>query len=94
MLFILLDVADERVSGLGRGGSGLFMFVEASIGRADVILIPGGSHPQLIERAAELYKSDYAKCLLPSGGFNPKIPEWKSEWEFLKDVAVKLAWGK
>ena len=55
-----------------------------------MILIPGGSYPQQIERAAELYKGGYAKYLLPSGGFNPKIPEWKSEWEFFENLAVKL----
>lgn len=67
-----------------------FIFVETPIDKADVILIPGGSHPQQIERAAELYKDGYAKYLLPSGGFNPKIPEWKSEWEFFKNLAAKL----
>ncbi len=66
------------------------IFVETLLDKADVILIPGGSHPQLIERAVELYKNNYAKYLLPSGGFNPKLPEYKSEWEFLKSLAVKM----
>jgi hypothetical protein len=32
-----------------------FMFFKTDIRHSDVILIPGGSHPQLIERAAYLY---------------------------------------
>ncbi len=67
-----------------------FIFVEDLPQKADVILIPGGSHPQLMRKAAELYQQNYAPCLLPSGGFNPKIPEYESEWEFLKTIAVGL----
>jgi len=32
-----------------------FMFFETGIKESDVILIPGASHPQLIERAAMLF---------------------------------------
>lgn len=37
-----------------------FIFVETEMENADVILVPGGSHPQLMEKAAELYHKGYA----------------------------------
>ena len=55
----------------------------------DVILIPGGSHPQLIQKAIELYQKGMAKYILVSGGENRKIPDYPSEAEFLKSIAVK-----
>ena len=66
------------------------IFVETEIKNADIILVPGGSHPQLMEKAAELYKQGLAPYILPSGYFNPKIPEHSSEWEFLKSIGVNL----
>ena len=66
------------------------VFVKTEIQAADIILVPGGSHPQLMEKAVELYKQGLAPLILPSGHFNPKIPEYTSEWEFLKSVGVKL----
>lgn len=64
------------------------MFFETSIEPADVILIPGGSHPQLMERAAELYHRGLAPCILPSGGSTPKVKT--TEWEFLRDTGISL----
>lgn len=36
------------------------VFVKTETKIADIILIPGGSHPQLMEKAAELYKHGLA----------------------------------
>lgn len=66
------------------------IFVKTEIQPADIILIPGGSEPQLMEKAAELYKQLLAPYILPSGHFNPKMPEYGSEWEFLKSIGVQL----
>lgn len=66
------------------------VFVKTEIKTADIILVPGGSHPQLMEKAAELYKQELAPYILPSGHFNPKIPEYSSEWEFLKSIGLIL----
>lgn len=66
------------------------IFVKTEIQVADIILVPGGSHPQLMEKAVELYKQGLAPYILPSGSYNPKLPEYNSEWEFLKSIGVKL----
>lgn len=63
-----------------------FMFVETALEPADVILIPGGSHPQLRERAADLYHQGMAPYILPSGGPTKNVAS--TEWEFLREVGV------
>lgn len=65
-----------------------FIFMEDELEKSDVILIPGGSHSQLIERAVELYHKGLAPYILPSGGPNPKLQDYESEWEFLYDYAI------
>ena len=65
-----------------------FMFFEAKLEPADVILIPGGSHPQLMEKAAELFHQGLAPYILPSGGPTPNVNS--TEWEFLRDVGLSL----
>jgi len=68
-----------------------FVFYETALERADVILVPGGSKRQLMERAADLYHRGLARIILPSGGPNPKLsPDYVSEWEFLTDVGKSL----
>lgn len=67
-----------------------FIFVETKIEKSDVILIPGGSHPELMEKAVELFNSKLAPYILPSGGFNPKVIEYESEWEFLREIGIKM----
>ena len=67
-----------------------FIFMEDDIEPADVILIPGGSHKQLVESAAKLYHDGFAPYILPSGGRNAKLPEYNSEWEFLYENAIEL----
>ena len=66
------------------------IFVETYVEKSDVILVPGCSHPQLMERAAELYHGGFAPYILPTGGANYKIPQYESEWEYLKMVGIKL----
>lgn len=65
-----------------------FMFFETTIEPSDVILIPGGSHPQLMERAAELYHQGLAPYILPSCGPTQNVSS--TEWEFLRDVGLNL----
>lgn len=65
-----------------------FIFMEDPIKKADIILIPGGSRKELINRAVELYKAGYAEYILPSGGYNKKLP-YETEFEFLKKEAIK-----
>jgi len=67
-----------------------FIFVEDTISPCDVILVPGGSHPQLAEKAAELFKQGMAPYILFSGRVNPNMPEYPSEAEWLKSVAFGL----
>jgi hypothetical protein len=41
-----------------------FMFFETELGHADVILIPGASQPQLMERAAMLYHQGISPMMI------------------------------
>lgn len=66
-----------------------FIFVETELKKADIILVPGGSWKELGERAAELYNNGLAPYVLPSGWYNPKVPGFSSEWEFIKETAKK-----
>ncbi len=47
-----------------------FIFLEDRLEKADAIFIPGGSYPELPERAAELWKEGYAPYVVPSGRFS------------------------
>ncbi|MBD5459406.1 MAG: YdcF family protein [Lachnospiraceae bacterium] len=49
-----------------------FIFLEDELERADVIFIPGGSYPQLPERAAALWREGYAPWVVPSGRYSVK----------------------
>ena len=44
-----------------------FIFIEDEMEKADVIFIPGGSHPDAAEEAARLWKKAMAPYLVPSG---------------------------
>ena len=80
-----------------------FIFVADEPQKVDAIFLPGGSHPNQPEYAAELYCKGYAKWLIPSGGVSVKRDNWpgvraKAEiynadyqtgCEFLTDVLVK-----
>ncbi|MCU6793530.1 YdcF family protein [Paenibacillus sp. WQ 127069] len=65
-----------------------FMFFETELGQSDVILIPGASHPQLMEEAAILYHQGIAPFILPSGGATQHVET--TEWEFLRNVGMSL----
>jgi len=67
-----------------------FIFVDNVISPCDIIIVPGGSHPQLAEKAVDLYKQGMAGYMLFSGRANPNIPDFKSEAEYLKSIAVGL----
>lgn len=64
------------------------MFFETEILNSDVILVPGASHPQLMEQAAMLYHQGLAPKILPSGGETTHVKT--TEWEFLRDVGVSF----
>jgi uncharacterized SAM-binding protein YcdF (DUF218 family) len=65
-----------------------FIFVETEIHPADIILVPGGSHSQQMEKAAELYHKGFAPYILPSGGYNSKINE--TEWSYFRRIGLEL----
>lgn len=80
-----------------------FIFVADEIQKVDAIFLPGGSHPEQPEYAAELYRKGYAKWLIPSGGVSVKRDKWPgvrskaeiydgdyhSDCEFFIDVFLK-----
>lgn len=53
-----------------------FIFVEDELEKADVIFIPGGSYPELPERAAGLWKQGYAPWVAPSGRYSKTLGEF------------------
>ncbi len=79
-----------------------FVFVEDSPEKSDVIFIPGNGYPHMAERAAQLYKENYAPYVLPSGKYSvtrgsfsgvlAKEEKYKgtfsTEWEFLRSVLL------
>lgn len=65
-----------------------FIFQETPIEQADIILVPGASHPQLMEKAAELYHQGLAPYILPSGGKTTHVE--RTEWDFLNQVGISL----
>ncbi len=80
-----------------------FIFVSDEPEKADAIFLPGGSHPEQPEYAAELYSKGYAKWMIPSGGVSVKRDKWpgvrskadiysgdyQSDCEFFTDVLIK-----
>ena len=67
-----------------------FIFVDDEISPCNIILVPGGSHPQLAEKAVELYNRGMADYILFSGRANPNIPDFPSEADYLKSLALNL----
>ena len=77
-----------------------FIFVEDKPQKVDAIFLPGGSHPEQPEYAAELYKQGIAPILIVSGGVSVKkqkfdgvksktniySKEYKTDCEFLTDA--------
>lgn len=82
---------------------GNFIFVSDEPEKADVIFLPGGSHPAQPEYASELYHRGCAKWLIPSGGVSVKRDKWpgvrskadiyngdyRSDCAFFTDVLLK-----
>ncbi len=80
-----------------------YIFVSDQPEKADAIFLPGGSHPEQPEYAAELYHKGFAKWLIPSGGISVKAEKWPgvrskadrytgdyhSDCEFFTDVLTK-----
>ena len=70
-----------------------FIFAEgptdpAAMDPADVILVPGGSAPAQIQRAVAIYRAGVAPWILPSGGGNPYLGRWPTEWAYYRHFAV------
>ncbi|MCH5324819.1 MAG: YdcF family protein [Eubacterium sp.] len=82
---------------------GNFIFVEDEPQNSDIIFIVGGSHPELGEKAAELYNAGFAPYVVTSGkyGFNldgfpgPRSKKdtydgkYETESDFFCDVLTK-----
>lgn len=65
-----------------------FIFVEDSPCKTDIILVAGSSRIRPIEKACELYQAGYAPYILYSGGYNAKLPSFKSEWAHFQKTAL------
>lgn len=77
-----------------------FIFVEDAPRKVDAIFLPGGSHPQQPEYAAELYKQGIVPIVIVSGGVSVKKQKfdgvkskadiynkkYKTDCEFLTDA--------
>ena len=80
-----------------------FIFAENTPEKSDIIFVPGNGYPQMAECAARLFREGMAEWILPSGRYsvvNGKFSgvleksdiynkEYKTEWEFLKEVLIK-----
>ena len=80
-----------------------FIFIENIPQKSDFIFMPGGSHPELGEKSAEIWKDGYAPMVFTSGGVSiksGKFPgpksktdtyngDYKTDCEFLTDVLIK-----
>ena len=80
-----------------------FIFISDTPIKSDAMFLPGGSHPEQPEYAAELYKQGLAKWILPSGGVSVKRDKWpgvrskadvyngdyKTDCDFFTDVLMK-----
>ena len=50
-----------------------FIFISDRPQKVDAIFLPGGSHPEQPESAAEMYHNGLSKWLIPAGGISVKI---------------------
>ena len=80
-----------------------YIFISNEPEKVDAIFLPGGSHPEQPEYAAELYHKGYAKWVIPSGGVSVKRDKWpgvhskaeiyngdyQSDCELFVDVLIK-----
>lgn len=80
-----------------------FIFAEDEPEKTDIIFIPGNGYSQMAEKAAALYGENYASFVLPSGKYSITVGKfggvlsgqeryngnYRTEWDFLKDVLIK-----
>lgn len=66
-----------------------FIFIEDTPKKADIIFVPGGSSPQLMEKACQLFLEGWAPYILPSGGKNSSLPQYENEWQYFLSIAKK-----
>lgn len=80
-----------------------FIFAEDEPEKADIIFIPGNGYSQMAEKAEALYGENYASFVLPSGKYSITVGKfggvlsgqeryngnYRTEWDFLKDVLIK-----
>lgn len=80
-----------------------YIFISDEPEKVDAIFLPGGSHPEQPEYAAELYHNGFAKWIFPAGGISVKADKWhgvrskseiynknyQSDCEFFTDVLMK-----
>jgi len=64
-----------------------FIFVKDKPQKADLIIVPGSSQRQPLQKAINLYKKGFAPKILFTGGFNPKIG--KKEGDLGKKMALE-----
>lgn len=80
-----------------------FIFISDKPQKADIIFLPGGSFPDIPEKAARLYHEGHAPLLLPAGGVSIKTgkfngvksrrelynKDYQTECEFYTEVLLK-----
>ena len=80
-----------------------FIFMSDIPEKSDIIFIPGTAKSVVIEKAAELYNSGYAKYILPSGLYSSRIKkfarenidnlyydgEYQTEFLYCKNILIK-----
>ncbi|MCK8059591.1 MULTISPECIES: YdcF family protein [unclassified Fusibacter] len=66
------------------------IFISDELGPADVILVAGGSRPELASKAAELYHRGLSEYVLVSGGENRKLKTHATECDYLTELLLKM----
>jgi len=79
-----------------------FIFLIDEPQKVDIIFVPGGSYPEIAEKAATHWKEKYSPIIIPSGKYSIKLGQftgpmskadiytgqYATEWQFLKDVLI------
>lgn len=63
-----------------------FIFEKDELERADIIIVPGSGQSELPREAARLYKKKFAPKILFTGGLNPEIKVFESDFD--KKIAI------
>jgi uncharacterized SAM-binding protein YcdF (DUF218 family) len=80
-----------------------YIFIQDEPQQADILFLPGGSFPEIPERAAQLYRDGYVPLVLPAGGVGATMgrfggvkskrdlynQDYQTECEFFTDVLIK-----